>query len=138
MRYNFIVRIYKDKINSPILSSIQEIVVSDIPLISKTSKFGGLCFYNKVKKRFGYSISFSKKFNEVSGSHSLPTLTFKGDYIDITVNDFPRFPVFTQEISAVRSCLNGWGYTNYLNNGFPKQLLYRKIEFLNIKPQTNE
>ena len=35
------------------------------------------------ERKFGYSISLSKNFNKVSGSHSYPNLTFKGDYIDI-------------------------------------------------------
>lgn len=91
--------------------------------------------HNGNQRKFGYTVSTSKKFSPVSGSHSYPNLSFKGDYIDILVKNFPRYPVFTQDKYAVRNCLNGYGYTNYPNKGFPKQLLYRKIEILDLKHQ---
>lgn len=73
-------------------------------------------------------VKLSKPFNKVSGSNSSPTLSFKGDYIDIEVTNFPRYPCFNQDYWAAKNCLNGYGYTNYLNFGYPIWLMYRKIE----------
>jgi len=128
--YNFTIRIFKDKVNNPQLSQIDFIEISGVTLISKKSKIDGLCMHLGNQKKYGYKISISKKFNRISGSHSYPSLTFKGEYIDIVVKNFPRYPAFYQDKYAARNCLNGWGYTNYLNKGFPHQLLYRKIEII--------
>lgn len=127
---SFTLRIYKDETNIPVLSSLRQITISGITLITKGSKFGDICFHNGNQKKFKYKLTTSKKFNEVSGSHSTPTLTFKGEYIDIYVENFPRYPAYYQETNAARSCLNGYGYTNFMNKGFPIPLLYRKIEIL--------
>lgn len=130
MKHNFTIRIYQDEHRSPELSDISEITISGITLISKSGKFGNICFHNGNKKKFGYSIELSKQFNYCSGSHNYPNLSFKGKYIDIKVINFPRYPAFYQDKNAARNCLNGWGYTNYLNKGFPHQLLYRKIDII--------
>lgn len=132
MKHNFIIRIYKNEINNPTLSDISNITISDITLISKDSKFGELCLHKGNQKKFNYSLEIKGKFNEVSGSHNYPTLSFKGNYIDIIVKNFPRYPAFYQDKVAVRSYFAGYGYTNYSNKGFPIQLNYRKIEFLTI------
>lgn len=128
---NFTIRIYKDTFNNVVLSSLNSITISNITLITKASKFEEVCLHKGNQKKFGYSITLSKPFNKVSGSNSTPTLSFKGKYIDIIIKNFPRYASFGQEISAARGCLNGFGYTNYLNKGFPHQLLYRKIEIIN-------
>lgn len=128
--YDFTIRIYQDKVNNPVLSGLQNITISNITLISKPSKYGEICFHKGNQKKFGYSIKLSKKFLYGAGSHSTPLLAFKGSYIDIIIENFPRYPVFTQELSAVRGCLQGYGYTNYLNQGFPHQLLYRNIKII--------
>ena len=60
----------------------------------------------------------------------MPLLTFNGEYMDIVIEGFPRYPAFYQDKYAARDCLNGYGYTNYLNSGFPIELLYRKIEII--------
>jgi len=135
MRYNFTIRIWQDELNNVVLSSIQDIVVSDITIISKQSKFGVPCMHNKNRQKFGYRISLSKSFNKVSGSNSHPTLSFKGEFIDVYIKDFPRFPSFCQDNNEARNIIGGWG-CNSLNFGFPHQLLYRKIEFLNITTQS--
>lgn len=131
MRYNFIIRIWKDEVKNPVLSGLQYITISDITIISKSSKFGPICYHNNNRNRFKYSIKTNKDFNKVSGSHSFPTLSFKGEYIDIEISNFPRFPVFCQDKYTARNQMNGY-FTNHLNNGFPHQLLYRKIEIQNI------
>lgn len=128
MRYNFTIRIYKDECRNPTLSDLNNITISDITIISKPYKAGGICEHSGNRKKFKYTILLSKSFNSVSGSHSYPNLSFKGEYIDITVKNFPRYPAFYQDKYAARDCLNGYGYTNYLNMGFPHQLLYRNIE----------
>ncbi len=130
MKHNFTIRIWKDETNVPKLSNLQSIVISDITILSKSSKFGGFCWHSANRKRYGYDYELSKQFNLVSGSHSAPNLTFKGEYIDIIVKNFPRYPAFYQDKNAARDYLNGFGYTNHMNNGFPKQLLYRKIEII--------
>ena len=134
MRYDFTIRIYKDEVNNPVLSGIQQLQVSGITLVSKQEKFGGVCLHLSNSKRMGYRLQLSKRFNPVSGSHSTPLLTFYGKFIDVKVENFPRFPVFYQDQYAARNAMKGYGYTNYLNDGFPHQLLYRKIEFRNIIP----
>jgi hypothetical protein len=138
MVYNFVIRIHKDDCRNPVLSDLKEITISGITLLSKHNKIGDVCEHSGNKKKFKYFLKLSKKFNLVSGSHSYPNLSFKGEYIDIEVFNFPRFPAFYQDYSAAKNCLNGYGYTNYLNLGFPHQLLYRKIEILNLKTQNHE
>lgn len=78
------------------------------------------------QKKFGYSIELSKPFNKVSGSNSYPNLTFKGEYIDIIIKNFPRYPCFCQNKYAARNILNGYKDTN----SFPTYLEYRKLEFI--------
>lgn len=131
-KHNFIIRVYKDECRNPTLSDLQDITISDIKIISKPFKFGGICEHNGNRKKFGYNFTLSKKFNKVSGSNSYPNLSFRGEYIDIIVENFPRYPSFYQDKYAVSNCLKGYGYSNYLNNGFPHQLLYRKIEILTL------
>jgi len=133
MRANFTLRLYKDEVNNIVLSSLQNITIADITLISKLSKFEEICVHNGNQKKFGYKINILGKFNKVSGSHSTPTLSFKGNYIDIEVVNFPRYPAFYQATYAARNCLNGYGYVNEINNGFAHQLKYRKIEIINNK-----
>lgn len=129
---DFIIRIHKDTVNNPVLSSIQNITISNITLVSKPMKFGGICLHKGNSKKFKYTIELSKEFSQVAGSHSTPILHFKGNYIDIKVRSFPRYPAFTQSISSAKSCLNGFGYTNYMNNGYPTYLAYRNIEIIPI------
>jgi hypothetical protein len=130
MRFNFILRIHQDTCRSPALSWLKNIVISDITLLSKPFKFGDICEHNGNKKKFKYTLELSKKFHKVSGSHSTPCLSFEGEYVDITIRNFPRYPAFYQEYAAARDYLNGYGYTNYLNKGFPHQLLFRTIEII--------
>jgi hypothetical protein len=130
MKHNFIIRIYKDETRNPILSDLSDITISDITIISKPTKFGKICEHNGNKKKFKYTFNLNKQFNYASGSHSSPNLSFKGEYIDITVKNFPRFPVFTQCKYQAKNIMNG--YNVHLNNGFPIQLLYRKIEIIII------
>lgn len=128
MKYNFTVRIYQGE--KTCLSDLNELIISEITIISKRSKFGGVCLHMGNQRKFKYSAYMSKKFSHVGGSINFPCLTFKGKYIDIQIKNFPRFPVFCQDKYAARSCLQGYGYTNYLNKGFPSVLLYRKIEII--------
>jgi hypothetical protein len=127
---DFTIRIYKDTCNNPTLSSLNSITISNITLITKPSKFEDICLHKGNQKKFGYSISLSKSFNKISGSHSTPTLTFKDEYIDIIIKNFPRYPSFGQDYMAAINCLNGYGYVGKLNKGFPHQLLYRNIQII--------
>lgn len=130
MRTSFILRIYRDTMSNPVLSYFNEITISGITIISKPNKFDEPIMHKGNQNKFGYSIELSKKFNKVSGSHTSFNLSFKGAYIDIIVKNFPRYPAFGQCKYAARNCLNGFGYTNSMNNGFPTHLRYRKFEFL--------
>jgi len=127
---DFILRIYADKTRIPILSDLQNITISGITLISKPTKHS-ICYHNGNKKKFGYSIELSKPFNMVSGSHNYPNLSFKGEYIDILIKNFPRYPAFYQDKYEARNIMNNMGH-NSMNRGFPKQLLYRDIEILQL------
>ena len=131
MKYNFTFRLFRDTVNSPVLSGIDNITISGITLISKPTKFSDICFHKANQKKYGYTIELSKKFNNISGSHSTPSLTFKGQYIDIIIKDFPYYPAFYQAPHAARNCLNGYGYTNEINNGFVCWEKFRKYEFIN-------
>jgi len=62
MKHNFIIRIYKDKTNNPTLSSLQNITISDITILSKPSKYGEICEHKSNQKKFGYTFKLSKKF----------------------------------------------------------------------------
>jgi hypothetical protein len=128
-RNSFILRIYQPQTNT-ILASISDIAICDITLVSKPSNFDGVCMHLSNQKKHGYSIELSKPFNKISGSNSSPSLTFKGEYIDIYVKNFPRYPAYYQKQIAARDCMNGFGYTNHINKGFMYQGDYRKIEII--------
>lgn len=131
MKTNFILRIYKDTTGNPVLSYISDVTISGITLISKDMKFGGLCLHKSNQKKFKYSIELSKAFNHTSGSHSSPNLSFKGEYIDIIIKNFPRYPSFGQCHYYARNILNGAKPNGLpMGNGFPHQLNYRTIEFI--------
>jgi hypothetical protein len=134
MKYNFVIRIHKDINRNPSLSDIQDITISDITIVSKSSKFT-TCLHINNQTKFKYTFKLSKLFNKISGSNNYPNLSFKGEYIDISVKDFPRYPVFYQDKIAARNIMNGYSY-NHPDNGFPMYLQYRNIEILNI--QINE
>lgn len=125
---NFTLRIYKDETRNPVLSDLQSITISGITLLSKPTKHS-ICYHNGNKKKFGYSIELSKPFHKVSGSHNYPNLSFKGEYLDVIVKDFPRYPAFYQDKYEARNIMNGMGH-NSMNHGFPIQLLHRRIEIL--------
>ncbi|MBO9592770.1 MAG: hypothetical protein J7599_07650 [Niabella sp.] len=127
---DFTVRIHKDECGNPTLSYLRCITISGITIISKPGKFDGVCMHTGNQRKYGYKIELSRPFNKISGSNSFPSLSFNGEYIDIDVKNFPRYPAFYQDQSAAIGCLKGYGYGNYLNDGFPHQLLYRKIEIL--------
>ncbi len=128
MRYNFTVRIHQDE-RRTCIGDIAELIVAGICLVSKPHKFGGVCQHIGNQKKFGYKMLITKKFAEVAGSHSSPMLAFKGKYLDIQIEDFPRYPVFCQDYTAARNILNGYG-VNHPNNGF--KYSYRVIDILNI------
>jgi hypothetical protein len=128
MRTNFTIRIYQDRVNNPVLSYLSDITISGITILSKPSKFEDICMHKSNQSKFKYSIALSKRFNKISGSHTSFNLSFKGDYIDIIINNFPRYPSFYQCKYSANNALNG--YVGELNSGFPHQLLYREIKFL--------
>lgn len=131
MRYNFTIRIHKLEGAYTVLGTFSDVTISDITLVSKPNKFGGICKHLNNARKFGYKYSLSKPFCKISGSHTYPVLAFKGNYIDIKVENFPRFPAFYQDKYEARNILNGWKAN--MGNGFPICLAYRKVEFLNIE-----
>jgi len=130
--FDFTIRLYQPKSLS-CLDTIDNITISNITLISKNTKYQTPYVREGNKKKFNYEIEYKPQFMKAGGSHSLPYITFKGKYIDIYVKNFPRYPAYCQDIYAVRSCLKGYGYTNYLNNGFPYGGIQERIEILNLK-----
>jgi len=129
--YNFTFRLHNPKERNCYLTDIDTIIISDITIISKMSKYSNICTHNNNKKKYKYDFTLSKEFLYGAGSHSSPILAFKGDYIDIDIINFPRYPAFCQDKYEARNIMNG--YNPYSNNGFPIQLNYRKIEILNLK-----
>lgn len=147
MKYNFTLRLYKNTHGNTILSYLQNITISDITLISKPSKFGEICMHRSNQKKFKYNISLSSSFLRIAGSHSSPCLAFKGEYIDIIVKNFPRYPVLTQNHYLAINSMNiewagrfnefgNWEINNSISNGFPHQLMYRKLDVLFDSGQT--
>jgi len=113
---NFTLRVYRD--SYPIIwYNFSHITISNITLISKHTKFDPVCEHNGNKKRFGYSINVKGKFAKVSGSNSYPILHFKGEYIDIEVKNFPRFPVVSQDKYHARNLMAGYA-DDSIDNGF--------------------
>ena len=130
MKHNFTIRIHQDTART-VLSNIQSITIAGITILSKQSKFDGICWHLGNQKKFGYSFKLSRRFHWASGSNNYPTLTFDGKgYLDIIVKDFPRFPAFYQDEITARNYMNGWGYTNHINQGFPIYLMYRNVEII--------
>lgn len=130
MKHNFTIRLYADN-RSNCLGDIDNITISGITLISKRTKFDEPCLHKGNQKKFKYSMTLSRDFKKVAGSIQYPILYIHKGYIDIIIKGFPRFPAFYQEYSAARGMYQGYGYTNYMNKGFPIALLYRKIEIIN-------
>ena len=130
MKVNFILRVY----NAPFewFKELNVITISGITILSKDGKYGE-CHYKGNQKKFGYTVEMPKKFLKGGGSHSYPELTFKWEFIDIIIKNFPRYPVFGQCKYHARNVLNG-STGNDSNNGFPDWLLKNKVEFLNVKP----
>jgi hypothetical protein len=132
--FDFTIRLYNyEKERTSTLEDINNITISNITLVSKPYKVGKVCLHKGNQKKFGYRIKIKGKFFYSAGSHSSPILSFKENYIDIEVTNFPRFPMLSQDYYAAKAYLNGHGYTNYLNNGFPIYLMYRKLEILNLE-----
>lgn len=125
-------RIHQSKILS-CLDNISDITISNITLIKKDYKHESPYIVEINRKKFGYTIHHKPQFMRVGGSNTYPRITFKGKYIDIHVKNFPYYPAYYQDIYAVKSCLSGWGYTNYLNKGFPYKEVQERIEILNLK-----
>ena len=125
---DFTIRLHKGEATS--LADIRDITISGITILRKDSKYQTPFVVEGNAKKFGYSVETKGTFLKGGGSHSYPRITFKGDYIELRVKNFPRFPAFYQDKSAALSCIRGWGYTNYLNKGFPVWEKYRKLEII--------
>ena len=131
MKYNFKIRIYQPDNRIPTLTDISDITISGITLLTKGAKYDGLCWYKGNQKKFGYSIELSKPISNVGGSHNHPAISWKGNYIDIILKDFPRYPCFGQDKYTGRNAMNGHT-CNAINNGYPIWLEYRKLEIIEI------
>ena len=133
--FDFTLRLYQPKSKS-CLDTISNITISNITLVKKDTKYQIPYVVEINKKKFNYEIEHKPKFHKIGGSNNYPCITFKGKYIDIHVKNFPRYPAYYQDYYAVRNCLNGWGYTNHLNNGFPYEGIQERIEILNLQINT--
>lgn len=126
---DFTIRIHQGEQTS--LSDLRNITISNIALITKRHKYDMPHIIRSNRDKFGYSAKVKGKFYKGGGSHSYPRICFKGDYIDIEVKDFPRYPAYGQDKYEARNIMNG--YNSILNDGFPMWQNYRKVEIINIK-----
>lgn len=108
------------------LEDINEITISGITILSKREKFGGVCLHKGNQRKFGYKINIKGKIYPVAGSHSYPIIAFKGKFLDIELENFPRYPSFGQDKYAARNVLNGYSAVE----SFPTWTEYREFEFL--------
>ena len=125
---DFILRIYQST-QATCLASIGSISISNINLIIKDSKFDIPRFNKTSIRKYKFDISINGKFHKIGGSHSTPCITFKGNYIDIIVKNFPRYPAFAQDIHYARNWMNGYT-TKYVGNGYPIWTEFRKYQII--------
>lgn len=138
-KFDFKFRLYRDDMNAWLLSQIQVIFISGLPIVSKQTKMGGLCFHEKSQKKFGYSVKVRGRYFNTAGSHSYPIISFKGEYIDFIVKDFPRYPAFYADSHAARNLLGGYRTDMFGISGqglYPTWMQYRKFEIIPIRPTT--
>ncbi len=129
MKYNFTLRILPPKE----WMDFRFITLSNITLISKPTKFDPPCLYKGNQKKFNYKMTVNtKRILRVAGSNSYPVLGFKGKYLDIEIENFPRFPVLGQDYYDARSFMNEWN--NVIGDGFD----HLNFEILNLKCNDNK
>lgn len=126
---DFTLRIHKYKRENGCLADIRDVTISGITLLSKPSKGSETCMHKGNQKKFGYTIELSRKFLKFAGSHRYPILAFKGEYLDVIVKNFPRYPAFYQCKHMARNIIES-GSCNEMNKGFPEQLLLREFEII--------
>lgn len=128
--YDFIIRIHQAKrINT--LGDIDSIVISNIPILIKRHKYDDDLVAKNAVKRHKHSVLYPKnKVYKSGGSYRYPIICFKGEYLDISVKNFPRYPVFTQDKYCARNAING--YIDSIFDGFPRYLKHRKVEIIQI------
>jgi hypothetical protein len=134
MKHNFTIRIYKSTANTT-LAGIQCLILSGLPIISKQNKFGGVCLHHTYQKKFGYTVELkhSKRVTDAGGSHSYPVIGFKGEYLDIIVKNFPRYPAIYADYHACRYVNDPkYFYGAMLDQQFPAWTQYRKFEIIPI------
>lgn len=100
-RYSFKIQIKPFSVKSPYLETIRRIYVSNICIVAKNSKEGGIYLSNYAKIIQG-------RFFYVAGSVRYPILVPKG-HITIKVKDFPFKPCFTWNHMGAKE------YINYLS-----------------------
>ena len=128
VKYNFVLRVYKDSYQ-PIWYDFNRIIISDIVLITKPGKFISANFHNQNQKKFGYRLNPQAKFKKVAGSNSAPILSFTGEYIDIIIKDFPRWPCLAQDFHNARNTMRSGVVESFRGDGF-EELHY---DILNLK-----
>lgn len=129
---DFILRIYK-RIETTTLADIQHIALSGLPIISKQTKFDGVCLHKSFQKKYGYSVEVKNpnKICKVAGSHTYPVIGFKGEYLDVVVKNFPRYPAIYADYHICRNIMNSNDAKHYmLNMQFPTWMKYRQFEIL--------
>jgi hypothetical protein len=89
--YDFDVVFVQNKIESLYTDVTKSIYVSDICIVAKNQKVGGLYFSKYVDEKIG-------KFQHVAGSWNYPILYVSGgkvgDKVMLRVKDFPKKPIF--------------------------------------------
>lgn len=127
---NFTLRLFKGTYSNEYYSTL---TLSDIHIIGKDGKFEPARIFKGNQKKFKYVINIKGQFSKVAGSNSYPLLWWKGEYIDIEIKNFPRFPVIAQDWHVARNIMREDRYDgNYLpfhwNNGFEPL----RFEILNL------
>lgn len=128
--YNFTLRIHQDTLKSSLLGYFRTLYVSNILILNKPSKFTRVVRNKDVDFYLNW-----KQLYIVSGSNSYPVIAFKGDYLDITFRNFPRYPIVNHfsytERSSVKTYIRNLeaGYQIPACKGWTE---YRKVEILNL------
>lgn len=132
-RFNFTLRMYQGEATS--LSTVSHIEISDICVLAKDDKFEKPRTYKAQLKKHKFSVEVKGTLFKGGGSHSSPCITFKQDYIDIVVCNFPRYPAFYQckYIAQNRTDPKWFNPKETLHDGFPTWEKFRKLEILNLE-----
>lgn len=128
---DFIIRIYQPS-QSTSLAYFDELTISNITILRKYHKYDLPKLIDYNLKKFNFDVKIIGKFLKQGGSHNYPTITFKNNYIELLIKNFPRYPVFTQDYYVAKNIINGYS-GNSISNGYPIYLDYRKVTITILK-----